>query len=80
MGVSPSLNEKMYIKTTPNQKLGIDIPKIATVIDRLSTIEYCLVAETTPAGIAIPIAKPIAATASMIVLGKRANISSQTRS
>ena len=48
-GNQRSCTEKTSIKSRPSQKMGMDIPKRAPTMLRLSKKEYCFVEEMTPA-------------------------------
>ena len=67
-----------YIIKIPNQKVGIVIPILDTVVTRLSTQEPRRIAQITPAGIPIIVATIKARTPMYKVMGKRLNISSIT--
>ena len=77
-GNHPSLSENNRINNKPNQKIGMDTPIRAMIIDTPSKIVFCLTAAITPNGIATTIAISMAATVSWIVFGNRLNTSSDT--
>ncbi len=67
--------EKNRIKSTPNQKTGMEIPTMAKIIVMESNHEYCFIAEIIPKGIPRMMAMNIEKAANFNVAGKTVIIS-----
>ena len=77
-GNQPRCTENAMISRMPVQNVGIETPRSVTSVVRLSSSEYCRIAQMTPSGMPISVLKTTAQNASLMVTGTRVASSIET--